>query len=38
MVEFVLVLPVLLVVLFGIIQFGMAFNNWSRLAPAAVRR
>ena len=34
MVEFVLVLPVLLVVLFGIIQFGMAFNNYLALTDA----
>src|SRR3982074_227680 len=34
MVEFTLVLPVLLVVLFGIIQFGIAFNNYVALTDA----
>ncbi|MDX6485972.1 MAG: hypothetical protein QOF43_1125 [Gaiellaceae bacterium] len=34
MVEFVLVLPVLLVVLFGIIQFGLTFNNYIALTDA----
>lgn len=34
MVEFVLVLPVLLVVLFGIIQFGLTFNNYLALTDA----
>jgi Flp pilus assembly protein TadG len=34
MVEFTLVLPVLLVVLFGIIQFGLTFNNYVALTDA----
>jgi Flp pilus assembly protein TadG len=34
MVEFVLVLPVLLVILFGIIQFGLTFNNYVALTDA----
>jgi Flp pilus assembly protein TadG len=34
MVEFVLVLPVLLVILFGIIQFGLTFNNYLALTDA----
>ena len=34
MVEFALVLPVLLMILFGIIQFGMAFNNYLALTDA----
>ena len=34
MVEFTLVLPVLLVVLFGIIQFGITFNNYVSLTDA----
>jgi Flp pilus assembly protein TadG len=34
MVEFVMVLPVLLVVLFGIIQFGLAFNSYLALTDA----
>jgi Flp pilus assembly protein TadG len=34
MVEFTLILPVLLVVLFGIIQFGIAFNNYVALTDA----
>jgi Flp pilus assembly protein TadG len=34
MVEFVLVLPVLMVVLFGIIQFGLAFNNYVALTDS----
>jgi Flp pilus assembly protein TadG len=34
MVEFTLVLPVLLVLLFGIIQFGIAFNNYVALTDA----
>lgn len=34
MVEFVLVLPVLMVVLFGIVQFGLAFNNYIALTDA----
>ena len=34
MVEFVLVLPVLLVVLFGIIQFSLTFNNYIALTDA----
>ncbi len=34
MVEFTLVLPVLLLVLFGIIQFGIVFNNYVTLTDA----
>jgi Flp pilus assembly protein TadG len=34
MVEFTLVLPVLLVVLFGIIQFGLTFKNYVALTDA----
>lgn len=34
MVEFVLVLPVLLVILFGIIQFGITFNNYVSLTDS----
>ena len=34
MVEFTLVLPVLLVVLFGIIQFGILFSNYVALTDA----
>jgi Flp pilus assembly protein TadG len=34
MVEFTLVLPVLLVVLFGIIQFGITFNNYIALTDS----
>ena len=35
MTEFAFVLPILLVVLFGIIQFGIAFNNYVALTDAA---
>jgi Flp pilus assembly protein TadG len=34
MTEFALVLPILLLVLFGIIQFGIAFNNYVSLTDA----
>ena len=34
MVEFVLVLPVLLIVLFGIIQFGLTFSHYVALTDA----
>jgi Flp pilus assembly protein TadG len=34
MVEFALVLPLLLLLLFGIIQFGIAFNNYIALTDA----
>ncbi len=34
-VELALVLPVLIMVLFGIFQFGIAFNNWIALTHAA---
>ena len=34
MVEFTLVLPILLVVLFGIIQFGITFGNYVALTDA----
>lgn len=35
MVEFTIVLPILVVLLFGIIQFGIIFNNWVTLTDAA---
>ncbi|HEX9379506.1 MAG TPA: TadE/TadG family type IV pilus assembly protein [Gaiellaceae bacterium] len=35
MTEFAFVLPILLVVLFGIIQFGIIFNNYVALTDAA---
>lgn len=35
MTEFALVLPILLVLLFGIIQFGIIFNNYVALTDAA---
>jgi Flp pilus assembly protein TadG len=35
MVEFAFVLPILLVMLFGIIQFGIIFNNYVALTDAA---
>lgn len=35
MVEFVIVLPVLVVLLFGIIQFGLAFHNYLAITDAA---
>ncbi|MEN3312312.1 MAG: hypothetical protein V7645_1641 [Actinomycetota bacterium] len=35
MVEFAFVLPVMLVLLFGIIQFGIIFNNYVTLTDAA---
>jgi Flp pilus assembly protein TadG len=34
-VEFAFVLPVLVMILFGIFQFGIAFNNWIALTHAA---
>ena len=34
MTEFALVLPILVVLLFGIIQFGIAFNNYVTLTDA----
>lgn len=34
MVEFVLVIPVLLVILFGVIQFGVLYNNYVTLTDA----
>jgi Flp pilus assembly protein TadG len=34
MVEFTLILPILLVVVFGIIQFGIAFNNYVALTDS----
>jgi Flp pilus assembly protein TadG len=34
MVEFVLVLPILVLILFGIIQFGITFNNYVALTDA----
>src|SRR5213082_2656563 len=37
MVEFTLVLPVLLVVLFGIIQFGITFSNYGARTAAVSR-
>lgn len=35
MVEFALVLPVLLLVLFAIMQFGLAVNNWIEVTASA---
>jgi Flp pilus assembly protein TadG len=35
MVEFALVLPVLLLLVMGIIQFGIVFNNWIQVTSAA---
>jgi Flp pilus assembly protein TadG len=35
MVEFAIVLPILVVLLFGIIQFGIAFNNYETITDAA---
>jgi Flp pilus assembly protein TadG len=35
MVEFAMVLPLFVVLLFGIIQFGIAFNNYVTLTDAA---
>jgi Flp pilus assembly protein TadG len=35
MVEFALVLPLLLMILFGIIQFGIAYNNYLTVTDAA---
>ena len=35
MAEFVIVLPLLVLVLFGIIQFGIVFNNYVALTDAA---
>ena len=35
MVEFALVLPILAVLLFGVIQFGIAFNNYITITDAA---
>ena len=34
-VEFALILPILVTILFGIFQFGIAFNNWIALTQAA---
>ena len=34
MVEFALVLPILLMLLFGVIQFGIAFNNYLAVTDA----
>ena len=34
-VEMALILPILVMILFGIIQFGIAFNNWIALTHAA---
>ena len=34
-VEMALILPVLVMILFGIFQFGIAFNNWISLTHAA---
>jgi Flp pilus assembly protein TadG len=34
-VEFALILPMLITILFGIFQFGIAFNNWIALTHAA---
>ena len=35
MTEFALILPILLVLLFGVIQFGVIFNNYVALTDAA---
>jgi Flp pilus assembly protein TadG len=35
MTEFAIVLPILVVLLFGIIQFGIAFNNYVTITDAA---
>jgi Flp pilus assembly protein TadG len=35
MVEFALVLPVLMLLILGIIQFGIVFNNWIQVTDAA---
>jgi Flp pilus assembly protein TadG len=35
MVEFALVLPILALLLFGVIQFGVAFNNYITITDAA---
>jgi len=34
-VEFALILPILVTILFGIFQFGIAFNNWIALTHAS---
>ena len=34
-VEFALILPILLMLVFGIFQFGIAYNNWIALTHAA---
>ena len=34
-VEFALILPILVIIVFGIFQFGIAFNNWISLTHAA---
>jgi len=34
-VEFALILPILVMMVFGIFQFGIAFNNWIALTHAA---
>ena len=34
-VEFALILPILVMIVFGIFQFGIAFNNWIALTHAA---
>jgi Flp pilus assembly protein TadG len=34
-VEFALILPILVMIVFGIFQFGIAFNNWISLTHAA---
>jgi Flp pilus assembly protein TadG len=38
MVEFAIILPILLVLVFGIIQFGITFNNYMTLTDAVRRR
>ena len=35
MTEFALILPILVVLLFGIVQFGIIFNNYVTLTDAA---
>ena len=34
-VEFAIILPLLIMLVFGIVQFGIAFNNWISLTHAA---
>ena len=34
-VEFAIIIPVLVMILFGMFQFGIAYNNWIALTHAA---